>query len=379
MKKVLKIVGIVIAVILLIALILGGYGYYKLRNLKDTHDLQARVDKMCNKFVSKPNAAGLFVGIIQGDAMYVQGYGVMDKQTNAKPDSTTIFEIGSLTKVFTAEIAQRLVDNKELNWEDNFSEYLPATVKLPADDNTKLFHLASHTSGFPRLPEVWFDKLEIDTCDPYSSLDTNDLISYLNSYTDKKAPSLDRYDYSNLGTGILGHILEWRSGKSYEELLQQHICKPLGMINTSLTATDSTRFAAGYDALGNKTCHWTIPVLGAAGAIKSTGADMLKFLRANMGDSSELGTSMLKTQTELAGITGGGIAYGWHIDKVSGAVFGMEDIVWHNGATGGFRSYMGFERGSKKGIVVLSNQASENTDRLAIQLLIQTLTISLKN
>jgi CubicO group peptidase (beta-lactamase class C family) len=367
MKRFLKIFCIVIGIIVVAIALFVAYAYYKIKNIKDTHDLQARVDKICTKYVSQGKAAGLFVGIVQGDTVYMQCYGVIDKDSKIKPDSSTVFEIGSLTKVFTAEITQLLVDQKMLSWDDNIAKYLPQNVRLPANDNTTLMNLVSHTSGFPRVPEVWFKKLELDTCNPYSKLALGDLYDYLNIYTDKKAPSLKSYEYSNLGAGLLGHILEWRTGKTYETLIQEYVCAPLQMTHTSTTIVDSTKFATGYDEKGNKTCHWTFPILTGCGAIRSTGEDMLKFLKANMGNNSTVSRSFLKTQTEVAAIPGGAVGYGWHIDKMNGILFGIPEIVWHNGGTGGFRTYMAFVPGTHRGIIVMANQTNDEFDELAIE------------
>jgi CubicO group peptidase (beta-lactamase class C family) len=201
---------------------------------------------------------------------------------------------------------------------------------------------------------------------------------YLATYEEKKKPSPEGYEYSNLGMGLLGHILEWKTGKTYEALLQEYICRPLGMPSTSTVATDSNAFATGYDEKGNKTCHWALPVLYGAGVIKSNGVDMIKFLRANMGGSSALSQSFKRTQQPVTSFTGGKIAYGWHIDNISGKIFGLGSVIWHNGGTGGFRSYMGFAPEKNRGIIVMVNQPTEDFDDEAVKLLIRACTISLK-
>jgi D-alanyl-D-alanine-carboxypeptidase/D-alanyl-D-alanine-endopeptidase len=375
--RALKITGIVIGVILAIVGILAAYIYYKVKNRKDTHDLQDRVSTICNRYIEEGNAPGIFVGIIQGDTVFMQGYGVMDKETKLAIDSTTVFEIGSISKVFTAELAQLLVDRGELNWNDNIIKYMPGEVKLN-DDSTKLLNLVTHTSGYPRLPEVWFPKLERDTCDPYTGLTPEDLYAYLGNATDKKRPSMEGYDYSNLGAGLLAHILEWKMNLSYEQMLQEMILHPLGMLNTSAVAADSAKFATGYDEDGNKTCHWNFPILYGAGSIRSTGADMMKFLTANMKHTSELSASFAKTHKEVASTGGDGIAYGWHIDKLHGMFIGVDNIVWHNGGTGGFRSYIGFVPGTNRGVIILANRSTDNFDKMAIDIMVRAASVSLR-
>jgi len=374
MKKFLKITGFVFLGIIVLVLTAAGYGWYRLRHVKDTHDLAKQVDKSCNAHITKGKSAGLFVGIIQGDTVYAMGYGVVDKTTGIKPDSNTIFEIGSISKVFTSLMTEKLADQGLVNWHDNIIQYMPATVKLYKNDTTTLENLSTHTSGFPRLPERWFPILERDTCDPYSPLTMQDLENYLDSCTDKKRPTKDA-DYSNVGAGLLGHILEWKTGKTYEQLLQELICQPLNMHRTSLFAADPAAFATGYDEHGSKTCHWHLPILYGAGAIKSTGADMLRFLAAQM--NAPEGSAFRKAQKQVVAIPGGGVGHGWHIDAFSGTIAGLTAIVWHNGATGGFHSYIAFLPGSRRGIVLLANQADEGLDALGITLLTKAAKISL--
>jgi serine-type D-Ala-D-Ala carboxypeptidase/endopeptidase len=378
MNLALKITLIVIGCIIVIVAAFLGFAYYKIRHIKDTHDLQARIDSACNRYIAEGKYPGMLVGVVQGDKVYIKGFGVADKEMKVPVTENTLFEIGSITKVFTTEIAQQLAEQKQLNWDDNFIKYLPAGVQVKTDDSTTLRHLASHTSGLPGLPKMWFPKLEANECDPYSTLTIEDVYKYLATYEEKKKPSPEGYEYSNLGMGLLGHILEWKTGKTYEALLQEYICRPLGMPSTSTVATDSNAFATGYDEKGNKTCHWALPVLYGAGVIKSNGVDMIKFLRANMGGSSALSQSFKRTQQPVTSFTGGKIAYGWHIDNISGKIFGLGSVIWHNGGTGGFRSYMGFAPEKNRGIIVMVNQPTEDFDDEAVKLLIRACTISLK-
>jgi D-alanyl-D-alanine-carboxypeptidase/D-alanyl-D-alanine-endopeptidase len=374
--RALKIIGIVVGSILFIVAILIGWAYYKMKSIKDTHDLQDKVAGICNEYIKEEKTPGIFVGIIQGDRIYMQGYGVMDKQSKTPIDSNTIFEIGSISKVFTAEIAQQLVDQGQISWSDNIIKYMPEEVRLK-DDTTTLFHLTTHTSGFPRLPEMWFAKLEQNECDPYSSLTIQDLYAYLNNATDKKKPSPENFDYSNIGAGLLGHILEWKTSKNYETLLQEYICTPLQMTRTSSFVTDTAKFATGYDEKGNKTCHWVFPVIPGAGAIRSDGVDMLKFLSANMKNNTPLSASFAKTHKQA--VKEAPIAYGWHIDMLSGIFARITNITWHNGGTGGFRSYIAFVPGKDRGVIVMANQSSESDfDEMAIDIMVKAATVSLK-
>lgn len=377
--NIIKIAAVVIGVLLLTAAGFLGYAAYRIHTVKDTNDLQDKVDEKCAQYLSDGKGVGLYVVIVQGDKVYSKGYGVTDKESNVPPDNNTVFEIGSISKVFTAEMAQLLVEEGKMNWSDNILKYIPKNAIPPKDDSTTLLNLVTHTSGYPRLPKSWVSKLSTNMCDPYSSLTINDVYDAVRRAEDKKAPDLNKSAYSNLGAGLLGHIMEWKTGKTYEQLLQQYIAGPLQMHNTTTLVNDNnTQYATGYDEKGNKTCHWTLPVLQGAGAIKSNGQDMLRFLRANMGDGSALSKSFAVTHQHVDASEDGSVALGWHIDYLSGVLYKIGPIVWHNGGTGGFRSYMGFIPGSNTGVVVLSNCSHRDFDKLAVGILCQAGSVSMK-
>lgn len=374
MKDILKYTGLV----LLLAGSSMAYGGDTTGKAKDTRDLRAQVDKACAEYLAESKGVGLYICIVQEGKVYGKGYGTIDKEKTSVPDYNTVFEIGSITKVFTTEIAQQLVEQQQLSWNDNIMKYLPKQAQPATDDNTTLLHLATHTAGYPRVPQSWFPKIIPNMCDPYKALTIEDVYTTISKAEAKKAPSMDNSDYSNLGMGLLGHILEWKTGKTYEELLQQYICAPLKMTTTSTLTREKWVQATGYDMEGKKTCYWTLPVLPGAGAIKSTGEDMQKFLEANIGNGTALSKSFIATQQQVAEKKGNGVAYGWHISKPTTDTSGIESIVWHNGGTGGFRSYIGFIPGRNTGIVVLSNMIHNDFDKLAFSLLLKAGTVSLE-
>jgi CubicO group peptidase (beta-lactamase class C family) len=162
--------------------------------------------------------------------------------------------------------------------------------------------------------------------------------------------------------GLLGHLLALRSGKTYEELVLEKICRPLGMDDTrvTLTASQQPRLAPGHLPTGAVVPNWDIPVLAGAGALRSTATDMLKFLEANLSGRYDGAHSPRAYIGE-----GSSIALGWHLTplpKKGGT------IVWHNGATGGYTSFAGFVRETRTAVIVLSNCATE-TDALGVRLL----------
>ena len=359
----------------MIVLILVGLGaitiavaWYRLSHRKDTHYLKELTDRSCNTYIAKGKSPGLCIGIIKGEQLYIKGYGRIDSTDARVPDGKTLFEIGSVSKVFTVAMTQLLVDKGLLHWKDDIRQYHPPGEAPFNTGPVSLEQLASHTSGFPRLPAAWLDtSVMTNECDPYSTITEQQLLSYLRHPDDKK-PVPAGYDYSNVGMGLLGHILEWRTGKSYDTLLKDLLCNPLGMTSTSLQVKDTARFADGHDESGKTTCHWQFPVLQGAGGIRSCVDDLVIFLRENMEDTGPLGVSFNKLHKKVADIPMGGIGYGWHLDEFNARLYGEPAIIWHNGGTGGFSSFIGFIPG-KAGVVVLANQYNPSLDRLALNLL----------
>lgn len=378
MKKILKIVGLVVLGIIVLLLLIGGVAYYKLTHVKDTHDLRAQIDKLGKEFVEKEKAPGLFVAVVKGGQVYTMGYGTTEIGRTSAPGPYTVFEIGSISKVFTATLTEALVQQGVLKWDERVADALPAGVTMSPADSTLLLHLATHTSGYPRLPEVWVPKLTIDTCDPYSKLTVEDVWKYVASAKDKRKPNFDDYEYSNFGMGLLGEILCAKTGMSYDSLLQKYIGAPLGMLHTTVTDRDSAMMATGYDESGKLTCHWHFPVLAGAGAIRSTGAEMLQFLQLNMHPAGPLKDIVEATHPQVTGIPGGGIAKGWHIDKINSAYMGVDYIMWHNGGTGGFRSYIGYIPEKDCGILLWTNRATDKLDRLAYKMLHKMVFVSFR-
>ena len=281
-------------------------------------------------------------------------------------DGDTIFEIGSVTKVFTALLLADMVAKGEVALTDPVSKYLPATVKLAGSKPITLEQLATHTSGLPRLPSNFAPK---DVTNPYADYTPEKLYEFLASHRPAGEPG-SRYDYSNLGTGLLGHALALRAGTDFETLVRKRILEPLGMKSTSFAVPEESkaRLAAGHDASLAPARNWEFSALAGVGALRSTANDMLTFLAAAMGlVESPLAKPMaaMLAARRTSGTPGLEIALGWHIAQING-----RDIVWHNGGTGGYRSFVGFDPKRRAGVVVLSNvSTAAGVDDIGIHLL----------
>jgi CubicO group peptidase (beta-lactamase class C family) len=251
-----------------------------------------------------------------------------------------------------------MVIKGEMHLDDPIEKYLPG-LKVPDLEGKKitLRHLATHTSGIPRMPDNFSPK---DPSNPYQDYTVEHLYDYLQSCTLAKAPG-DSLEYSNIGMGLLGHILSIHSGKSYEKLIQSLVAKQFDMPSISVSITDemATNFASGHH-LQQAVSHWDLtPAFAGAGALRSNIKDMANFLAANMGEiASPLSGALHKCHEKQHAVTSDtAFGLGWVLSKSNEA-----DLIFHNGGTGGFRSYLGFNPKTQKGVVILSNSTGDWPD-----------------
>lgn len=315
-------------------------------------DAQIR-DLLVERIDKQHQSVGIVVGVIDSNGRRTISYGTFDAGDNRLVNGDTIFEIGSATKVFTSLLLADMVQRGEVALTDPVAKYLPAGVKMPERNGRQitLIDLANHTSGLPRLPSNLSPK---DAANPYADYSVEQLYQFLSGYQLTRDIG-SQYEYSNLGGGLLGHVLARRAGMDYEKLVRTRICEPLGMRSTAITLSDEmkSRFAVGHDATMQRVAYWDLPTLAGAGALRSTANDMLSFVAANLGDvKTSLAPAMaaMLAVRHPTGTPGLEVGLAWHILTRDG-----HEIVWHNGGTGGFRSFVGFERKTGMGVVVLSN------------------------
>jgi serine-type D-Ala-D-Ala carboxypeptidase/endopeptidase len=336
---------LLIAAVLLLSGVLTRRLYAKGQPRTDA-DIKAMLDRCVD---AQRRAPGIVAGIIndKGTRLFSSG----------DVNGDTLFEIGSITKVFTGLLLQEMADSGEVKLDDPISKFLPATVKTPTRNGRQitLVDLATHTSGLPRLPE---NLAPSDADNPYADYTVAQLYDFLSHYELKRDIGAE-YEYSNLGGGLLGHVLALRAGTDYETLVIRRICDPLGMDSTRITLSPElqSRLTPGHNSAGMPVKNWDLPTLGGAGALRSTAADLLKFLAANIGlTNSALSNAMAQTHQPRHGAGSFlKIALMWHIDTA-------HDTVWHNGGTGGYRSYIGFKKDKRIGVVVLANSANDVGD-----------------
>jgi len=317
-------------------------------------DINALLDKCVRQ---QKRAPGIVIGVVDDKGPRVFARGVRENGQSAPVNGDTLFEIGSVTKVFTALLLQEMVDSGEVALSDPISKYLPPSVKTPARNGKEitLVDLATQTSGLPRLPDNLESK---DAENPYADYTVEQMYDFLSGFQLKRDIGR-KFEYSNLGVGLLGHVLALRAGTNYEALVVRRVCNPLKMNSTRVTLSPElkSRMAPGHNSMGLTVENWDIPTLAGAGALRSTANDLLRFLAVASGlEKSSLSSAMLATeQPRNSSGLGRKIGLIWQIETSS-------DTIWHNGGTGGYHSYVGFKTDLRRAVVVLANSENDIDD-----------------
>lgn len=317
--------------------------------------------------VNEKRSAGIVVGLLGSDGRTrIVAFG--DPGPGQPPlDGNSVFEIGSISKVFTSTVLAELVQEGKVRLDDPAQKYLPSAVQLPTRNGKPitLGNLSEQSSGLPSMPSNFNPA---DAANPYADYTVPQMYEFLSSYKLSREPGA-QFEYSNLGVGLLGHVLSLATHKSYEELERERVWVPLGMSHTAITLTPwmKTHLALGHDEQGNVVKNWDLPTLAGAGAIRSTTNDMLKFADANFHpERGALERAMAFAHKERAPVAPPNVFIGlnWIIQHA-----GTDTIVWHNGGTGGYRTFLGLEPSRKMAVVVMTNTTGAGADDVGMHLL----------
>lgn len=339
-----------------------------------------RLDEIATRHVGRAfeqaGHVGLVVGAVADGEEMLRGFGARRLGSPQAPDADTVFEIGSISKVFTGILLAQRIEGGESKLDDRIADLLPGGWSLsePARAIT-LRHCTTHTSGFPRLPA---NLLSISGAfgqlfggDPYRNYSEREFRDALATVELESAPGA-KHSYSNFAAGLLGFVLATQNGSDYEALVGSKICRPLGMSGTTAAGDARTRehmpakyrstLRLGPASLALESDEWRMPNhLAGAGAIRSTGRDMMTFLKANMGlIPTPIDAAIRRSHRELFR-EGDDVAIGMNwIRSFEGDI--SQVVIWHNGGTGGFRAYLGFTEDRRFGVFVLSNTANSVDD-----------------
>lgn len=328
--------------------------------------LDKMVDAAATKYINRANTVGLCIGVIKNGQINIYGYGETIKGGKHLPDAETIFEIGSITKTFTATILAIYVNQGKLKLSDPMIKFLPDSVAInPALKDITLVNLINHTSGLPSVPSNLALQSGYDKADPYKNYNKQLLFDWLKNVKLLNPPGA-HYAYSNAAVGLLGVILEKLSGKPYEQLVSEMICAPLGMKSTvqHLYPMMVNRSTALYTEAGEQTPPWDFDALAACGALRSDMNDLILYAKANLNDDRQDAVSKaLKLTHQITFDQQPNIGLAWHIILVEGVPY-----YFHNGGTYGSSSFLAFNKEKNLAVICLSN-AETSTDNLGVELL----------
>jgi serine-type D-Ala-D-Ala carboxypeptidase/endopeptidase len=319
------------------------------------------IEKIIQQEVASNRSKSIIVGIIDARGRRFVSAGSYSDLQQLKPDANTVYEIGSIGKLFTSLVLADMALKRELQLTDPISKFLPDTVQTPTYNGKKiaLLNLSTHRAGFPRMAYN-VDQKNVDR--PFA--DYNEMLLYEYLTTFRLSREIDsKWEYSNIGYGLLGHLLTRHTHKNYETLVQEHICKPLGMTRTTLDLahTLKTNKAVGHNESGHAMAQTvSVPVMEGAGFLLSSADDLLTFAGAQLGlIESPLSEAMKLTHLPQGPKDGndGYITMGWTLLRYDG-----QELLWKDGGTPGFRSFIGIDKKNKYAVVILSNSDNQVTD-----------------
>lgn len=308
---------------------------------------------LADRIDNQHQSVGIVVGVVDPEGRRMVSYGSLDQRDPRPLNGDTLFEIGSLTKVFTALLLTEMAQRGEVALTDAVAKYLPRGVGVPdrGGRSITLEDLATHTSGLPRTPSNMAPK---DRANPFADYSPQLLYDFLSTYQLTRDIG-SQWEYSNLGAGLLGYALTLRAGVDYETAVRSRIAASLDMKSTriALRPEDQARLAMGHNDQLSPVPNWDFQALAGAAALRSSASDLVSFLAAVLGyDRSPLAPAMaamlsIRRPTTVPGLEN---ALGWQISHPDAL-----EIVWKDGSTLGYSSFMGYNPRSRIGVVVLSN------------------------
>jgi CubicO group peptidase (beta-lactamase class C family) len=301
--------------------------------------------------------AGMVIGLVDEHGTRVFSAGKLDNDTDQEVNGDTLFEIGSCTKTFTSLLALEMDGRGEISLDDPVAKYLPKGVKVPSYGGKEitLLNLAAQDSGLPFNATNLAGK---DWKEQYDTYSVEQMYAFLSGYTLTNDPGA-KFQYSNFGMSLLGHVMELKTATNLESLMLDRIWRPLRMDSTFLTLPPGleARMAKGHDENGKRAPRFNLRLMAGAGAVLSSANDLLKYVSANIG-LTQSGLKPLMDKMQVIRHHGspefGNTAMPWWDSGVYQPP-GME-LLGHGGGTGGCSAFIGFDRKQRRGVVVLANQ-----------------------
>ncbi len=332
---------------------------------QDEFKHEQKIVALVEPFLTHHKVNAISVGVIANGKTWTKNFGTLEADGTHSPNEKTLYEIGSISKVFTSLLLAEAVESGRLKLDDPISAVMHELAeKNPTVGNTITFkHLSHHVSGLPVMPD---NIAPADSTNPFDGYSRAMLTEYMLSARPEQKPG-EGYEYSNLGVGLLGDLLSRQAEVSYESLLKEKLTGPLKMSNTTikLTPEQLSRFAPPHNAALLPDKSWDFDALAGCGAIRSNIDDMLLFAKASLNPpEGPLGKAIELAWTQHKPAKNGNHAMGlgWMI-ALDGST------RWHNGQTGGYQSMILVSRQSKCAVVLLCNTAGSGTDALTEQII----------
>lgn len=275
------------------------------------------------------------------------------------------FEIGSVSKTFTGALLAVAVERGELTTDSTVAEVLGADAEGSAIADVTLAELATHSSGLPRLASAAAGRSILAGLlrkDPYRGRDGKQVIA---DALDETPSGRGEHAYSNLAVALEGQLLATAASIDYAALLTERILGPLGMHSTYAPVTaENLRETArrGHGTSGLRQGMWTMDGSAPAGGIRSTPADMARYLTAMIDGSAPGAAAATEVLFEESGTSS--TAMNWFLEDFGSG----QPITWHNGMTGGYASFVGWDPSTGRGLALLSDTA-RSLDELAVGVL----------
>ncbi|MGB7731458.1 MAG: serine hydrolase domain-containing protein [Candidatus Acidiferrum sp.] len=322
------------------------------------------IQGLLNDRLRQKHAVGLIVGLLDSNGSRVISAGTTGNPARPEIDERTLFEIASITRIFTAVALADAVHRGTLSLEDPLSKFLTPPAGGIGDRTLK--ELVTHTSGLPRLPSgfAWWWNLLRHPRDPYANYSHRDLDAYIKTLRGSSLPR-GKFLYSNLGAGLLGNVLAAHENTDYASLIAKRVTTPLQLSRTFLQVPQSEQsfVAQPHTKSLRPTPIWTMASLPGAGGLLSSMQDMLRFASAALSATPPLFPSMIQPLAKADG-TDRSVGLGWMLRATP-----EYQVAWHNGGTFGSRSFLGLEFKTGRAIVVLAD-SSHSLDQLGASLLL---------
>lgn len=302
------------------------------------------------------------VGVVDNSNIEVKGFIKKNRRVELIENSKTLFEIGSITKVFTTHVLAQLVLEGKISLDDEVSTFL--LIERLKKSKITFLQLANHTSGLPRLPENFYTVKNYDEENPYKSYDETALLDYLNNHLKLNSIPGEKFEYSNLNSGLLSYILSKIEQKSFDEIVKERIFKPMKMNDSTFdleSIGDSN--AQGLDEKGKPAHHWEGGILNGCIGIASTAEDMVKFIAHILDVENPIANLQLKKTFQIEESRFVGLGWGIRDLKQIGKFYN------HGGGSKGFSCYMRIHRKTGRGIILLTNVSAFHSMQQRVEIL----------